>query len=229
MKGFNSNGYIIRISENAVIQMCLNGLEAYSIAHKRGKRFQKHLETLGQLWGHELELPNKKTLYCVELTSIDTSAERYQDSCEPNDEALQLKRNILTSFWPQYDFLGDFHTHPYQNYLDVPKEKLYLFSEADFESIENRTEFWEPNNYRVGLVLTIAQMSKRSSKGFRRYDSSTLEFTLGNYRVWLKGYVAYIDGKEIKLSEHYDDGVLLECPALTGLNMAYTEFDNYLN
>lgn len=122
IKKYNVNGYIIRIGENALIQMCLNGLEAYSIAHKEGKRFQKHLETLGLLWGHELELSNKKTLYCVELASVDTSAERYHDSCEPNDDALELKRNILTSFWPQYDFLGDFHTHPYKNYLEVPKE-----------------------------------------------------------------------------------------------------------
>lgn len=225
MKEYNADGYIIRIAENALIQMCLNGLEAYSIAHKKGKRFHKHLETLGQLWGHELELPNKKILYCVELASIDTSAERNHNSCEPNDEALQLKRNILTSFWPQYDFLGDFHTHPCQNYLDVSKDKWYLFSDDDYESIENRTEFWEPKNYRIGLVLTIAQMGKRSSKGFRWYDSSTLEFTLGHYRMWLKGYVAYITGNGIKLSEHDDEMVLLECPSMTGLNRAYTEFD----
>lgn len=225
MKDINSNGYIIRIGENALIQMCLNSLEAYSIAHKKGKRLQKNLETLGLLWGHELELSNKKTLYCVELATIDTSAERNHDSCELNDDSLELKRNVLSSFWPQYDFLGDFHTHPYQNYLDVPKEKLYSFSKEDYESIENRTEFWEPKNYRVGLVLTIAQMTKRSSKGFRRYNSSTLEFTLGNYRVWLKGYVAYMAEKRIKLTEHDDDKVLLECPALTGLNMSYTKFD----
>ena len=108
MKKYNDNGYIIRIGENALIQMCLNGLEAYSIAHKKGKRSQKPLETLGLLWGHELELSNKKTLYCVEFASIDTSAERNHDSCEPNDEALELKRNVLTSFWPQYDFLEIF-------------------------------------------------------------------------------------------------------------------------
>lgn len=40
MKEYNANGYIIRIAENALIQMCLNGLETYSIAHKRENAFR---------------------------------------------------------------------------------------------------------------------------------------------------------------------------------------------
>lgn len=74
------------------------------------------------------------------------------------------------------------------------------------------------------MVLTIAQMTKKSNKGFRRYNSSTLEFTLGNYRIWLKGYVAYMGKDRIRLTEHGDDSVMLECPALTGLGSVYTEF-----
>ncbi|MDD4237432.1 MAG: hypothetical protein PHT62_02570 [Desulfotomaculaceae bacterium] len=136
---YNSSGYVIRISENALIQMCLNGLEAYIVTHKENNEDKSKLETFGLLWGHESTLTNQKTLYSIELLSIDTSAVRKSNSCEPNDLALELKRDIMTSFWPHYDFLGDFHTHPYNNYRYVRNNKLYLYSEQDRSSIEDFT------------------------------------------------------------------------------------------
>ena len=100
MKGYNIRGYIIRISENALIQMVLNGLEAYSIFHRGIKGPRVALETLGWLWGYEVVLPNNQNLYSIENMSIDTSAVRDHGYCDPNDRALELKRDLMTSFWP---------------------------------------------------------------------------------------------------------------------------------
>lgn len=220
----NSNGYIIRISENAIINMCLSGLEAYCVLHKNGTSKNNMLEIYGQLWGHEVTLPNGKTLYCVEMLSIDTSAIMKKDSVEPYDDALQIKRDVLTSFWPQFDYLGDFHTHPYKNYESVMEDKLYKFSEQDINSIEKYSADWTKYNYRVGIVLTIAGMQKKGSKQSEWIDSSTIQFTLGNYRLWLKGYVAYTDGdNNLKLTKDNDE-VVLDCPAIVGLVGEYTEF-----
>jgi hypothetical protein len=44
---YNQNGYVMRISENAIIQMVLSGLEAYSILHPTGKRNQGKIEPYG--------------------------------------------------------------------------------------------------------------------------------------------------------------------------------------
>jgi hypothetical protein len=127
-----NNNYYIRISENALIQLVLNGLEAYSVYHQGKKRAETRLETYGLLWGHETHLPNNNgILYSIELISVDTSAERAHSFCSPNDSALQLKRDIMTSFLPHYDFLGDFHTHPYKKYTDVTKNKCYNYSADD--------------------------------------------------------------------------------------------------
>lgn len=111
-KGVKRKGYVVRVHENALIQMCLSGLEAYSIWHRQ-KGPRTRLETYGALWGHELSLPGGPTVYSVEMATVDTSAERTHDAVTPVWDALQLKRDVMTSFWPQYDFLGDFHTHPY--------------------------------------------------------------------------------------------------------------------
>lgn len=228
MKGYNNSGYIIRISENALIQMVFSGLEAYSIFHRGTKGPRVGLETLGWLWGYEVELANKQSLYSIEFMSIDTSAVREHDYCAQNDRALELKRDLMTSFWPHLDFLGDFHTHPFTHYNEVIRGKDYQFSETDYESIETKTKFWQKNNYRVGLVLTISYLKKKSSRENTRLGNSTIEFTLGNYRLWLKGYIAYSDSGKVKLSSHDDENVYLECPALMGLYGEFTRFGKVL-
>lgn len=226
MKNLNENGYIIRISENALIQMCLNGLEAYLIKHRVGARKSSKLETFGLLWGNEITLPNRKTLYSVDMLSIDTSAEMGKATCDPKDEALELKRDLMTSFWPQYDFIGDFHTHPWNHYSEVVKDKLYEFSETDYESIEERPEFWEKHNYRVGLVLTVSTMERISNKDPEWIDNCTLEFTFRNYRMYLRGCVTWSSGNGIEVSRN-DDNVILDCPALIGLVGEYSDFGKH--
>lgn len=218
---YNENGYIIRISEEALIQMCLNGLEAYIIKHDEKKT--PGLETYGLLWGHEILLPDKQTLYCVELLSIDTSAIREYNACTPEDSSLLLKRDLMTSFWPQYDFIGDFHTHPYSN-IDNIEKYCYRFSKGDFNSIESYSDYWLNHKYRVGIVLTIIHQKNKHSADPKWVGTSAIKFNLGNYKLWIKGYVSYLKDKKIKLSDHDDENVILDCPSLIGLVGEYTKF-----
>jgi len=218
------NNHIIRISEDALIQICLNGLEAYSISHKGNNQQRNRLETYGLLWGYEVPLPGEKKLYSVEFVSIDTSAEQDHQSVDPNDQSLELKRELITSFWPHYDFLGDVHTHPYEHYSDVITIKGYELSNADTKRIENNTDYWSSYNYRAGLVLTVSRLQRKPRRGHRRLDDSTLEFVLGKYRLWLKGYIVYKENNQLKVSSADDSKVSLECSALLGLGGEYTGF-----
>lgn len=223
--GFIREGYVVRVSENALIQLCLSGLEAYSVWHRQ-KGARTRLETYGGLWGHELVLPGGRMLYSVELATVDTSAERGHDYAYPVDGALELKRDVMTSFWPQYDFLGDFHTHPYKTLSEAVGKKFrnYVFSEADRERIEDHSQYWVKQNYRVGLVLTIAQMARASRREHTKIEEGTVEFTLGNYRLWLKAYVAYRENQSLKVSKDDEPMVTLDCPSLIGQTRPYTPF-----
>ncbi|VVB89863.1 Uncharacterised protein [uncultured archaeon] len=227
--------YYIRISEDASIQLILNALEAYSVFHQGKKKAKTCLETYGLLWGHEINLSkNKDTLYSIELISIDTSAERERSFCNPNESALKLKRDLMTSFWPYYDFLGDVHTHPYEkNYTHVCSKKYYNYSTDDFKRLEDYSEYWKEHNYRVGLVLTIALMDKAGTKDPIYKPDNMIEFTLGNYRLWLKGHVLYEDSEEnedsekrtaLKVTDHDEKNVFLDCPSLFGLKTEFTQF-----
>lgn len=219
MRCYNPAGYVIHVAETSLMQMCLAGLEAYTVVHKGNSGHKTRLETYGLLFGTESELPNGKTFYSVELLSIDTSAEMAHNFTVPNAKALELKRDVLTSFFPQHDFIGDFHTHPYSRkttYTDVGRNKLYEFSPDDYAHIKANSKTWIGHNYRVGMVLTLALLKRRSS-GIEWLDSSLMMFTLGNYRLWLKGYVAMLDegGRTIEFAK--DSDVTLHCPSLVGL------------
>lgn len=222
----NPDGYIIRVSETALMQMCLSGLEAYSVSHRGNKGHKTGLETYGHLFGHETALPDDRTLYCIDFLDIDTSAERTRFTCTPNPESLTLKRDILTSFFPQYEFMGNFHTHPaIGTRSQILNCGFHRFSPTDFAFIQDSPEVWIHHNFRVGLVLTISIIVKRPKKHRRVIDANTIEFILGNYRFFLKGYVAALDEDEEDIILIDDvDSVSLHCPSLLGVNRESTPF-----
>jgi len=195
------------------------------VSHKGNSGYKTGLETYGQLFGHEVPLTNGQTLYAVELVSIDTSAQRTRNSVEPNKNALHLKRDFTTSFFPQYEFLGDFHTHPFtEPCREIVKKGYYNFSLADYGHIMGSPKYWIKHGYRVGIVLTIALLGSKSKKECKDIDCSTIEFTLGNYRLFLKGNVAMLDEDEEDIEFADNSDVRIHCPSVVGLAAEYTDF-----
>ena len=229
--------YVV-LTETALMQICHAALEAFCIKHltQKGKsnpRKKKYVETCGLLWGNLTKLPitasHSKLIYTITQATIETSASRNTDEVAPDDDSIFLKRDLMSSFWPQNKFLGDFHTHPYRktkaHFSEIEKEKLYEFSDADISSIEDDVTFWAKHNYRIGLVVTVVDMDRRSEK-IEQKNNSTVVFNFGNYRIWIKAYYAkYFDDRtSIKL----DDKIKLRCPALLGLE-EYTAFGRHQN
>ena len=221
----------IVIKEAALMQMLLSALEAFAIKHLEKRVHTKYLETYGLLWGSFTKISgnnSKNLIYTISHLSIDTSARRSKNSVEPNDDALILKKDIITSFWPYYKFLGDFHTHPYKrnkdfNYQNVERDKLFEFSKDDFASIQDFSEYWYEHNYRIGIVVTIIDM-ERATKKVEQSKDNLLVFNLGNYRLWIKAYWTSYNrkGTKAKLS----DDVYLRCPHLTGIH-EFTQFGRF--
>ncbi|MCD6367087.1 MAG: hypothetical protein J7L46_06070 [Bacteroidales bacterium] len=229
--------YVV-LTETALMQICHAALEAFCIKHltQKGKsnpRKKKYVETCGLLWGNLTKLPitasHSKLIYTITQATIETSASRNTDEVAPDDDSIFLKRDLMSSFWPQNKFLGDFHTHPYRktkaHFSEIEKEKLYEFSDADISSIEDDVTFWAKHNYRIGLVVTVVDMDRRSEK-IEQKNNSTVVFNFGNYRIWIKAYYAkYFDDRtSIKL----DDKIKLRCPSLLGLE-EYTVFGRHQN
>jgi hypothetical protein len=137
----------------------------------------------------------------------------------------------MRSFWPQYECLGDFHTHPYKNTEQAREIKGWQYSthndakDNDYNAIESEAAFYINHGYRVGLVLTIA-LQKNKSKSLKFLENeSVIEFPVGNYRLWLKGYIAaqYKDNK-IKILGHKEKKIILDCPAIYAMLSEHTRF-----
>ena len=220
----------VRVSEAALVQLCQAGLEAYSVPGQVGKgaKRKRLLETYGQLWGHRIQLAEDHVLYAVEMVTIDTTALRDTTSADawvqPNSQALDLKVQLMGAFWHKWQLVGNFHSYPYKSAKDAAAASGDWFSDQDITWIESSKQFRE-NDYRVGLVLTIAQMKNRLQPNPDWIEDYTaIRFTLSNYRFWLKAYMAYPDGKRFKLSEHVDTDRYIECPSLVGMRYPYAQF-----
>ena len=107
------SNYVIQVSDEALMEMSLSALEAYVVpeCQPKNKKLRTELETCGLLWGHEITLPNGDIFFAVQKLTIDAMAYRRTDSVWPS-EGLRVIKDMITSYWPQYSFLGDFHTHP---------------------------------------------------------------------------------------------------------------------
>ena len=225
------NVFIV-IKEAALMQLILSTLEAFAVRHLEKRTHNKYLETYGLLWGSFTKISGNNTqnfIYTISHITIDTSAKKSKNYVEPNDEALILKKDIITSYWPYYKFLGDFHTHPYKrkkdfDYQDVERERLFEFSKEDFDFVENSAEYWYELNYRVGIVVTIIDM-ERATKKVEQIKDNLLVFNLGNYRIWIKGYwVSY--KKHNKIKARLIDDIYISCPHLTGMH-EFTQFGRF--
>lgn len=225
MKRRNKFGYVVEIDDNAFIDMCLSGLEAYAVRHD-DYQANPCLETFCQLWGKSVQDDDLKTRFVIEKAHVDTSADRYEGMCVPKNDAFAIKKDFMTSFFPNFEFLGDFHTHPYPNVTPdfVHMNRLYGFSDTDVTAIEGHVDHWKRHNYRVGLVMTIctfAQFDLNSVQPAAWQGDSWILFNANNYYIWFKAYVAYKFRGMIKLS---DLSVDLVVPCLSRMLTPNTTF-----
>lgn len=222
----NNAGYVIRLSENAVMGMILNGIEAYSILHEKKEPF---VETCGALFGYQLTMKDNRTLFQVETANIDTSAKRKSGGVTPNLDAMKLKTEMMARHWPHLEYLGDFHTHPYENCSEVKSTKPdpgdrrgdnkgYFISLGDKNYLKNQSQFYKDANcdYRIGLVITIAAIAADRGKEAKRIHKNCIEFNLKRHKMWITAYCACEKNKMLHYTGNKDPKVFLECQSILG-------------
>jgi len=128
-----------------------------------------------------------------------------------------LKRGLIDRFRPELEYLGDFHSHPYdlvndqvKSALEVERKEYYRFSPSDITHVK---ALKAERNYRVGLVTTVFKLAE----GMRRKDEyvrtdtenySCIRFSYDDFTIWIK---AHVYGE---LNAIDDQRVALLCPAI---------------
>jgi hypothetical protein len=220
--------YGVRFSEPALINLILNSLEAYTIVHKNKPKANKQrwLEVFGHLFGHVVEVGEGQKIFHVEFINTDTSSKQENDSVLYNKDAACLKRDIVRSFWPSYQYLGDFHTHPYGHYSEVDERKGFYLSQGDREEFACNNSFWKDMKHQLSVVASIGYMDRAGTKEASYVGGLTncVEFTLGNYRIWLAAYFSYEKNGKLAYSQDNCESIYIDCPNITGFYWEHTPF-----
>lgn len=219
--------HVIILQKDALAQMLMSALEAYTI---NWNRKTAAVETYGLIWGtmsvHNVSRTGT-VVQSLDSVSVDISAERKQGSIRSQIAAATLKHDIRRALFPDQRFLADFHTHPYEagdcSAEQIRRGRLYEFSELDHASYGASFDIWESLGLQAGLVMTVLRTKSAPRTTRARYlGQSAIEFSLGNYRIWVKAYrcVMRPTTKEITMS----DDVRLLIPHITGVGQTVTTF-----
>jgi hypothetical protein len=209
--------HVVSLSEPAFFTIVAAALEAYEISHTNNPATpHKPVETYGNLWGYETYSRRGERILQVCMADVETSAERDPGSVQAKEESFQLKQGLISRFKPEFEYLGDFHSHPYdfandkiKTVLEVERGEYFRFSPDD---VKHARYLKETRDYRVGLVATVF----RADKPVRRNDEyvcietqhySCIRFSYGEFTIWIKAHV-FADKNAIN-----DQKLVLLCPA----------------
>lgn len=229
--------YTVTLSDDAFRVAVMAALEAYCVPHGSNTSVNAHtpLETTGAVWGIARTDAFGNLIYQVESVDVDTSAEMQSTGVAQKPAAIALKTSFTEKYTPHFQYLGDFHSHPYSQgevvgtkKLETPQHaeqaKVYRFSgnhtppSSDFGSVETMRKMGL--DYRVGLVVTLFQMQYAVAHGRRAYldgksairltfNGTGIHGTKETFRIWIKAYV-FPDPTAIVPAA--DNDVVLQCP-----------------
>ncbi len=212
--------FIIRLSENALCGLLMSAVESYADKNLNLARPRNMLETYGNLYGHENTLDNGDRVFHVELANTSTTAQQAHDSVSYSFAAISLKKELSQAFFPHLSLLGDFHSHPYLHYRRAEKNKCFYFSGIDRKNLTENSEYFRAMNFRIGMLVTIAATKRLRTDSVNYADSqqNCLRMDFGHYKIWITGYVIYIDETgNLTYSQDNAPEVLLHIPCLSGI------------
>ena len=213
----------VHVSDVAIMDLLLASMESF---HNR--RDSKPVETGGLLWG-SISSDREMDHVTVAHISTDSHGKRHPDYFTLNETSTNAKCELMKLRWPHLTMIGDFHTHPYLRYDEVPADGPE-FSDGDIKWYE---EFQTRKTWagRVGLVLTLAELTRRDGRGIApsvsKRHGNTLHWQLGRYRFWLTAYA--IDSEDNRLvvspksnGEKSRQYVYIDVPTINGTDSWFT-------
>ncbi|MDI1292995.1 MAG: hypothetical protein PSV18_09650 [Methylobacter sp.] len=211
---------IISLSDSAFFTIVTSALEAYSICHQDdSKDDHVPLETYGNLWGYQATTKRKESLLHVVLADSDTSAKCKSGEATPADDTFDLKTDFADSFFPELEYLGDFHSHPYdvnevKTELELQRGKLFEQSSSDAKFAKYQQGLGK--NYQLQIIATVFERHEQVNRasGHIKGDLSCIRFQYDKRTIWIKAYAYRVDEKENIWRKVNKDTIALICPCV---------------
>lgn len=210
--------HVVSLSETAFLTIVSAALEAFEISHTNTTAVPHvPVETHGNLWGYETYSKRGERILHVSIADVSTSADRGAGFVQPKDGAFELKQALIVRFKPELEYLGDFHSHPYdftndkiKTVLEVERGEYFRFSPGD---LQDAKMLKASRNYRVGIVTTVFRAEKKVHRNdqYVRLETehySCIRFSYDKFTIWIKAHV-FAEKNAIG-----DQKIVLLCPAV---------------
>lgn len=199
------------LDRRALDDMLLATLEGYlSPLRTPGKHFRKGREVcgfnLGMVSVRSEETRGKgwtATRYVhVMRSEPQLSAEGAMGYVDVSDKSLEVLLDAAKDLFPQYEIVGDFHSHPYDDFDELVGAELvgtggWRYSSADEEESVSQMQELESMDERpwVAFVVAIARGKESAQRGHYRDHENTLQFCAAGCRIVIGAYRILASGR----------------------------------
>ncbi len=183
------------LDSQALEGMLIYALEGY-LSPRRPRR--KGYEVYGISLGMTRDVYRQKRRDGISVTRYvsvmrshpQLSAEGRKTFVELNERSLNALLSASVAFYPQYQAVGDFHSHLYDDLGDLIQTRGWEYSESDDEANANLAQILAGLGHRISVafVIGIARSAQKIARSHFRGLRNTLQMSLGNCRVILGAY-----------------------------------------
>ncbi len=155
------------IQNQALEDMLLGAFETYRVPKSKKEPFS---EVFGLVLGMTTsarsikrgEGTHTRNFVHVEKAVPQIRAKSSSSSVTPSAHSLNALVEASGSLFPQLEIIGDYHSHPYRNYLELKKMKGWYASHEDAVSSASLSRDLvarkdRPHHMKVSLVIAIAE------------------------------------------------------------------------
>jgi hypothetical protein len=137
-------------------------------------------------------------------SQVQLSAEAAFGHVEPNPRSLDAILRATAALHPQYQAVGDFHSHPYDESweLDAKRGWDYTPDDEDSNIVLARAMAEHAQRIDVTFVIAIARSGHPVARRHYKQLRNTIQMSLGNCRVILAAYRSLESGRLTRSNIH---------------------------
>ena len=185
----------VMLDHRALEGMLLCALEAYlSPRQSRRKGYEVYGLNLGMIRDAYQSTPRgglTVTRYVSVMRSHpQLSAEAGAGFVVPNERSLDAILGATSAFYPQYQAVGDFHSHTYDDLATMDTRKGWGFSPADEDAnvVLSRSMAALGHRIHVSFVIAVARCAQKAAPGHYKGMKNTFQMSLGPCRAVVAAY-----------------------------------------
>lgn len=186
----------VRLEARALEDMLLATAEGYEVSPRRG---MKYTEVFGLCFGSTRHLAKNRDTNQLHINvgriATQMRARATASEVSPNWQSLESQLAVADRFFPHLEVVGDYHTHPYDSFAKLAREKGWEHSVADEESIDYFVDkvLAHRSRPRFSIVVAVAAGGRAGNGAYRRSRNvvqvsvKELFFVIAAYRIRLDG------------------------------------------